>query len=420
MIKRLAIITVHASPLALLGTGKAGGMNSYLRALSAEFGKRGMAVDIFTRRISTDEPEIDCSIGENVRVIRVNAGPLGELSPEAIYPHLSQFTAGVIAFTTRQALAYELIYTHYWLSGWVGDKLSEVWGTPFVHMYHTLGHMKNRITDQKYPILPDVRIRTETDITRQAHRLIAATPAEQAQLLWLYRADRRKISIASPGVDLNNFHPIDEAEAKAFTGVPADKKLLLFVGRPEPLKGVDSILDALALIRQQDTELFQQLLFGIIGGNPDDPADAEVQRLRRRVADLQLEASVIFMGPQNQKRLPYYYASAIALIMPSDYESFGMVALEAMATGTPVIASEVGGLQYLVKDGLTGYLTPVRNPAALAENITDLLQNPAKHHEMRIAAATWAHQYAWDFIADQLITIFNEVLAQPYTNRRKN
>ncbi|MCA9916014.1 MAG: glycosyltransferase, partial [Anaerolineae bacterium] len=368
------MLSVHTSPLAPLGGKKTGGMNVYVRELASELGQQGIAVDIFTRRTSPTQPEIDCSLGNRVRVIHVSAGGNQSLGPDELFPHLSEFTAGVIAFATRQNTSYDVTYAHYWLSGWVANKLKEVWGIPFAIMFHTLGHMKNRILPGYTPtITSDLRIGIETQIVQWADTIIAATPAEQAQLLWLYRADRRKITIVPPGVNVNHFQPVSQDIAKKQLGIPQDTQLLLFVGRIEPLKAVDTVLEALAFIRHQSVDLLQNLRFAIIGGDPQDTTDAELSRLKMLSEELHLNCIVSFLGAKDQALLPYYYSAAVAVIMPSDYESFGMVALEAMASGTPVIASQVGGLAFLVRDRQTGFLVPAREPQALAECITTLL-----------------------------------------------
>lgn len=410
-LQRLAILSTHTSPLASLGGHKTGGMNVYVGELAQELARRGIFVDIYTRRTSPDTPEIDRELGENVRVITLNAGPMVPLDPGDVYPHLSEFTASLIAFTTRQRLDYDLVYSHYWLSGWVAAKLNEVWATPFIHMFHTLGHMKNRITPGFMPVA-DVRTTVETNITQWAARIIAATPAEYSQLLWLYRVKRRKVEIVPPGVNLNRFHPAPQEEAKAAIGLSLSKKLLLFVGRIEPLKAVDSILEAMALIRKDHPELLADTCFAVIGGDPDNPGDSELSRLMHLSDRLELNRVVDFLGAKDQSLLPDYYAAATAVIMPSDYESFGMVALEAMASGTPVIATEVGGLAHVVQNGKTGFLVPVREPAALAERIMALLASDELRQQMSQNAVEAARAYGWPAIVDRLLPIFEAVVRE--------
>lgn len=411
MIKRLAILSVHTSPLAPMGGKKTGGMNVYIRELAQELGSRGIQVDIFTRRTSDLEPEIDPNVGENVRVIYLTAGPIQVLSTDDIYEHLSLFTSRLMGFTMRHNIQYDIIYSNYWLSGWVAQKLKEAWGTPFVQMFHTLGHMKERILTHE-TILPNQRIRTETEIVRWADRLVAATPAEHSQLLWLYRADRRKIEIVSPGVNTERFQLRSKVEARQRLNLDADQKLLVFVGRIEPLKAVDTMIEALHLTRLQHPELVEGLRFAVIGGNPKDRTDSEMVKLQEMVEELNLVDVVDFLGAKDQAELPTYYAAATAVMMTSDYESFGMVALEAMASGTPVIASQVGGLAFLVRDGETGYHVPVREPEALADRVALILGDVEKSRQMGQRASHLAQDYAWPRIADSLLTIFCEILNQ--------
>jgi D-inositol-3-phosphate glycosyltransferase len=368
-------------------------------------------VDIFTRRSSANMPEVDTSLGKNARVIHLNAGPAQPMEPNELYPYLPQFASGIIAFSTRQQIQYDLVYSHYWLSGWVAYKLNEVWNIPFVQMFHTLGHMKNRI-DRSQPMLPDLRVTTETQIVNWAERIVAATPAEKDQLLWLYRVDPRRISIVPPGVDLARFNPLPQAEAKSRLNIPPDQQLLLFVGRIEPLKAVDTILQAIDVIRQNDPQRLQNVSLAIVGGDPDNPNDAELSRLRALSQRLDLSAIVNFLGAKDHQLLPLYYSAATTLIMPSDYESFGMVALEAMASGTPVIASAVGGLAHLVKDGETGFLVPVRDPVALAERIGVLLRDNELRAQMGADAVNLAQRYSWAYIADRLLPILEDAKAR--------
>ncbi len=417
-IQRIAMLTVHTSPLAAMGGKKTGGMNVYIREVAQEFARQGITVDIFTRRVAPVQEYIDYGLGDGIRVININAGPAAVLAPNDVYPHVSQFTAGVIAFATRQNIQYRIIYSHYWLSGWVAKKLKEVWGTPFIQMFHTLGQMKQRIGSGSTS-LPDVRVVTETQIVHWASRIIAATPAEHAQLLWLYRADRRKISIIPPGVDQAKFTPMSQRKARQILGLRQDCHLFLFVGRIEPLKAVDTIIEALSILRAERRDLLKGVCFAIIGGDPNDPSDNELMRLRHMVDELQLTQTVDFLGAKDHQLLPIYYAASTAVIVPSDYESFGMVALESMATGTPVIASEVGGLAYLVKDRETGFHIPVRDPDALARCMQALIQEPKIQKLLSQNAAAFARRYSWRNIADQLVAEMETVLDERL-NPRKN
>ena len=415
-VRRIALISVHTSPLAPMGGAKTGGMNVYIRELSRELGEQGLLVDIFTRRSHELDPEIDTSIGDNVRVLYLTAGPLLPLTPEEHYQHLSEFTAALIAFTTLRNLRYDIAYSHYWLSGWVAAKLKEAWGTRFVHMYHTLGHMKQRIAvNARYQ--PNIRILTEMQILQSADRVIAATPAEQAQLRWLYRATRRQIMVIPPGVNAGRFQESMSArDARESLGLPPEGHMLLFVGRIEPLKAVDTILEALHVLRDREPDMLQRLHFMIVGGDPNRSDDREMNRLQSMSVELGIDRLVSFVGAKEQSELPRYYAAATAVIMPSDYESFGMVALEAMSSGTPVIASQVGGLQFLVRDQETGFHIPAREPISLADCIIQLLSDPGKAASMGVTASRIAKTYDWSEIARRLRRAFDEVADQALKN----
>ncbi len=411
-INRIALISVHASPLAPMGGAKTGGMNVYIRELARELGARGTKVDIFTRRSSPQQAEIDGSLGDNVDLIALEAGPLSALAPDAVFDHLSEFTAGLMAYATLRNLRYDLIYSHYWLSGWVAAKLKEAWGIPFAHMFHTLGHMKKRI-EAKAHYQPDRRIMTEMRVVESADRVVAATPAEQAQLRWLYRARRKQIVVIPPGVDTERFQEgMSAASARESLWLPRDARLLLFVGRIEPLKAVDTILEALHALREKAPRLLRDLHFMIVGGDPQNGGDGEMQRLQRLSLKLGIDSLVSFVGAKEQSELPRYYAAATAVIMPSDYESFGMVALEAMSSGTPVIASQVGGLQFLIRDKETGFHIPAREPLSLADCVIELLSDPDRTAQMGAAASRSARDYAWARIAERLMAVFESLACQ--------
>ncbi len=411
-IKRIALISVHSSPLAPMGGAKTGGMNVYVRELARELGRLGIAVDIFTRRSSPYEAADEGAIGRNARVIYLDAGPLAPLTPDEHFAHLSEFTANLMAFATLHSLHYDIVYSHYWLSGWVAAKLKEAWGIRFAHMYHTLGHMKKRIAINAH-YQPDRRIMTEMDIVQWADRIIAATPAEQAQLRWLYRAKRKQIVVIPPGVNTAHFrNELAPADARAVLGIEADRSMLLFVGRIEPLKAVDTILEALHALRERAPALLTRLHFMIVGGDPQDRQDREIRRLQSLSAKLGIDQLVSFVGAKEQDELPAYYAAATAVIMPSDYESFGMVALEAMSSGTPVVASQVGGLQFLVRDRETGFHIPTREPITLADCIIELLTDAARTASMGASASRIAQDYTWSRIAQRLMQVFKEIACQ--------
>lgn len=415
-IQRVAMLSVHTCPLATLGGKETGGMNVYVRDLSRELGRRGIYVDVFTRSQDSTVPYISHALGPNGRVIHVPAGPEVPIRKEAIYAYLPEFTWRVADFAAREGLHYDIIHSHYWLSGCVAQQLREVWHVPFIQMFHTLGHMKNRVALRPEEVESDLRIAVETDVVCQADALIAATPAEKAQLMWLYGADPERITIIPPGVDVTHFHPLPRVEARARIGVLPDDAMLLFVGRIDPLKGVDTLLQAVARIVAQSPDGLPRLCLVIIGGNLGPGGATENEEMARLLAlrqELGIGDVVTFLGAKDQDTLPNYYAAADIVIVPSHYESFGLVALEAMACGTPVIASEVGGLAYLVKNGQTGFHVPYRDPQALADKIMLLLSDPELRRRLGGQAVAYAQSYAWPYIADQIIDVYRRLLHLP-------
>ncbi|MFQ5420122.1 MAG: glycosyltransferase [Anaerolineae bacterium] len=410
-IRRLAVLSVHTCPLAMLGGKKTGGMNVYVRDFSIELSRRGIQVDVFTRSQDDCVPRVVHDLGENGRVIHIPAGPEKPIPVPNITQYLDEFVQGVLDFAQSENIQYDLIHSHYWLSGLVAEKLRDAWGIPFIHMFHTLGRMKNRIAQDDSQRAAPARIEGEKHVITIADRLIAATPAEEAQLNWLYGADKNKIVTIPPGVDLERFHPQPQPVAKEEVGIPANHQNILFAGRIEPLKGIDTLLCAIALIQKRRPEAVAKVCVAIIGGDPwADTPDAEMARLQQLRADLDIHNLVTFLGAKDQHVLPHYYAAAEMVVMPSHYESFGMVALEAMAMGTPVIASEVGGLAFLVQDGVNGYHVPSRDPEALAERIYELLTNRECRMQLAANAQDIARQYAWPRIADRMLRVYADLV----------
>lgn len=409
---RIAMISVHTCPLATLGGKDTGGMNVYVRDLTRELGRRGVGVDVFTRSQDEHQPHVKHDLGHGNRVVHVPTGPEAPLSKTEIYRHLPEFVGGVREFAALEGLQYDVIHSHYWLSGVVANELRKFWGAPFVHMAHTLGLMKNRIAQRPDERESELRLTTEVQIINWADCIIAATLAEKSQLEILLQADTRRLEVIPPGVDLNTFHPIPMAEAKAAIGTPKDSAMLLFVGRIEPLKGADTLLRAMKLLKDRGA-MPENLCLAIIGGDPSDDAaqeNAEMDRLKTLREELGLDNIVTFLGKRDQDALNNYYAAALAVIMPSHYESFGMVALEAMACGTPVIASEVGGLAFLVRDGETGFHVPDRDPEALCDCLQELLSKPELRQKLGQQAAEYAKSYAWPLVADKIVRVYEGVV----------
>ena len=440
------MLSVHTCPLATLGGKETGGMNVYVRDLSRELARRGHHVDVYTRSQDSSMPRINPGLGRGARVIHLPAGPEHPYDKHLVYDHLPEFVDGVLAQAEADGLRYDVLHSHYWLSGVVARDLRQHFldaapggprtsprasagrdrspsvtpsaaersgsrRVPIVHMFHTLGKMKNAVAQRPEERETGRRIAVETEIVRFADAVVAATHAEREQLLRLYRADPDRIRVISPGVDAERFHPIPEGFAKEQIGLCPERRTILFVGRIEPLKGIDNLLRAIALITAGHPDLREGLCVSIVGGDPDRVReDDEMMRLQELREELGIGDVVTFLGAKDQDTLQYYYSAAEVVVMPSDYESFGMVALEAMACGTPVIASDVGGLAYLVKHGRTGYRVPARDPEALADKITRLLTDEALRRRIGQRAACWAESYAWPRIADQIEALYQELI----------
>lgn len=413
-LRRVAMLSVHTCPLAMLGGKKTGGMNVYVRELSRSLGQCGVQVDVFTRSQDDCQPRVCHDLGERARVIHVPAGPEKPIPVVSIKDYLDEFVQGVLAFAMKQGATYDLIHSHYWLSGLVAEELRAAWSSeiPIVHMFHTLGHMKNRIALDEDQRASAERIEGEARVLDVADRIVVSTPAEEAQLNWLYGANMDKVVTIPPGVDLERFHPIPKEEAKRRVGIPPANRNIIFAGRIEPLKGIDTLLRAIALIQKRRPEVIENVCVAIIGGDPwsDDPDD-EMARLQSLREELGIRDIVTFLGSKDQEILPYYYAAAEMVVMPSHYESFGLVALEAMATGTPVIASEVGGLAFLVQDNHTGYHVPSRDPEALADRIYLLLSDEACRQALGHNAQAYAQRYAWPRITARMLDLYAEAYA---------
>lgn len=404
------MLSYHTCPLATLGGKDTGGMNVYVRDLTVELGRRGIGVDVFTRSQDEHVPHVLHDLGYGNRIVHVPAGPETPLPKDQLAAHLPTFTGYIQDFASAKRIRYDVIHSHYWLSGLAALELRGQWGTPVIHMFHTLAAMKNRVARQGEERDANDRFEAETRLLRHADRVVAATQAELAQFQWLYHADTRRVVVIPPGVDTGHFYPIPADEAREFAGVPEDKRMILFVGRVEPLKGIDNLLKGIAILRAQDPDLGSSVCLAVIGGEADNgelSESEEMARLQELRRDLQLEDMVTFLGRKAQDTLPYYYSAAEAVVVPSHYESFGLVALESMACGTPVVASETGGLAYLVRDGETGFHVPAGDPEALAERLRQLLLDDVLRQRLGRQAAEYAKRYAWPLMADQIIDLYS-------------
>ncbi len=393
---RIAMLSVHTCPLAALGAKETGGMNVYVRELSRELGRMGVEIDIFTRSQDSTIPRV-VPMAESVRVVHLPAGPEAPLARERVYDHLDEFVDGVETWRLRRDVEYDLIHAHYWLSGVVGLTLRERWGVPVLQMFHTLGDLKNRVARRVTDLEPTVRLDEEVRLIASAERLVAASVAERAHLVRHMGADLERIAVVPCGVDTELFTPGAPDEARASLGLE-DGPLILYVGRLAPIKGLETLLDAVALLARGG----RRPRLVIVGGEADEPRDGHEADLRRRIERLGITDLVGFVGAQRQEALRTHYVAADVTVLPSHYESFGMVALEAMACGSPVIASRVGGLTTTVRDGVTGFLVPEGDVAALAGRLDALLGDPDLRWRLGREGVRWAGQHRWPCVAEAI------------------
>jgi len=403
------MLSYHTCPLATLGGKDTGGMNVYVRDLTRQLGTMGIQVDVFTRSQDEHVPHVLHDLGFGNRVVHVRAGPEVPLPRQELVTYLPEFVSGVTNFAANKGLQYDLIHSHYWLSGLAARELKTAWNVPVIQMFHTLGLMKQRVARQPGELEGDYRIKGEREVLEVADRIIAATPAELAQLQWLYQANTKKIVVIPPGVDLGHFYPIPADEAKEYIGVSPCDQVVLFVGRIEPLKGIDTLIEAIAIMAKKSITV----CLSVIGGDPTEDEDilnSEMGRLQTLREKFGLKHLVAFLGKRSQDTLPYYYSAVEAVVVPSHYESFGMVALEAMACGTPVVASQVGGLAFLVQDGVTGFTVPVDDPQALAERLISILSDRELRQRLGEQAASFACEYGWEKIASRVIRVYEDLI----------
>ena len=406
---RVAVVSVHTSPLDQPGTGDSGGMNVFIREAAERLGVRDVDVDVYTRCRGGNLPEVE-PLERGGRLIRVKAGPCTPVPKEELPRYLPEFLGGVLQRQRGERRPYDVVHTHYWLSGWVGRSAKEIWGVPLVASFHTLGKVKNYSLAHGERPEPEVRLDGEERVIADADRLVAATPAEAAQLVGLYRADAERIRVVPPGVDHDLFSPRPRAEARErlhLVGV----RLLLFVGRLQPHKGPDVAVRTLAEALARDPRGTRDVVLAVVGGPSGSGQGAEVARLMDLASALGVGERVMFFPPQPQSRLADFYSASEAVLVPSRSESFGLVALEAQACGTPVVAAAVGGLRYVVEDGATGFLVEGHDPGDHADRVLSLLGDPASADAMGRRAAERSVRFSWDATAGGMLDVYREVVS---------
>lgn len=408
------MISVHACPLAKLGGRDSGGMNVYVREVARELGRRDIAVDVFTRWREPGDPRVQ-QLAPNARVIHIESGPIGYIPKMDVYDRLDEFTAGVRTQVAAEGLRYDLIHSHYWLSAAVARELAASWRLPIIQMFHTLGLVKREVMDEDVDGESDVRVEIERQAVRDAAAVVAASEIEAGELTQMYGIERRKLAVIPCGVDPEVFRPIRQADAREALGRDQCERLIVFVGRIEQIKGVDVLLKSLGLLFFRRPELRSEVCLVVVGGalDPDDdaPETEKLVELRRLVHAHRMEDNVDFVGSAAQERLALWYAAADLCAVPSLTESFGLVALEAMACGTPVVATRVGGLQTVVEDGVSGLLVPAGDYQALAEAMAQVLTDHRLRMHLAHGARERAEGFTWTRAGDEIETLYDNVLA---------
>lgn len=399
------MLSVHTSPLEQPGTGDAGGMNVYITHTAVEMARRGISVEVFTRATSSDQPPV-AELAPGVLVRHIPAGPFEPLGRDELPAQLCAFTSGVLrAEAFHEPGYYDLIHSHYWLSGQVGWLARDRWGVPLVHTAHTLAKVKNAALAEGDKPEPRTRVFGEEQVVAEADCLVANTPVEARQLVSLYDADPHAVHTVEPGVDLERFTPGSQSAARKRLGLPRDAIVLAFAGRIQPLKAPDVLLHAAARLLEREPELRQQLVVLIVGG-PSGTGLEQPQALRELAVALGIEEQTRFLPPQPGEILAEVYRAADVVAVPSYNESFGLVALEAQACGTPVVAAEVGGLPVAVAHGVSGLLVPSHSAQDWAGALASVALRPDRRAELAANAVHHARRFSWERTTDALLDTY--------------
>lgn len=433
---RIAFLSEHASPVALLGGEDAGGQNVYVDEVSRNLAKLGYAVDVFTRRDASDAPEI-ITWAPHVRIINLTAGPTTFLAKDKLWEFMPAFRNAFLDFSERNEVYYDLIHGNFWMSGWVATELQSRLTIPAVQIFHAMGKTKQRHQGSA-DTSPQERIAVESQIIQSVERIIAQCPSEWSELVDDYDATPEKVAVIPSAVNTDVFHPIARAEARQRIGLARDAFVVAYIGRMLPRKDVRNVVRAMALLVQrwqQAATTLPPVHLLLVGGEttePDPIATPEIGVLQQLIAELDIAEYVSFVGKRQQDTLYNYYSAGNVAVTTPWYEPFGLTPLEGMACGRPVIGSAVGGITYTIADGETGFLVPPRNPQALADRFYQLLTEPELCEQMGLAARERVErEFTWETVAKRTADLYETVLAahgkaspavandsQPYTKRR--
>ncbi|MBV9327905.1 MAG: glycosyltransferase [Chloroflexi bacterium] len=399
---KIAVLSMHTCPLAPLGGWETGGMNVYVRELGRALAARDATIDIFTRRQAPDVADV-VEYAPGARVIHIDAGPHRHVDKYDILDYLPDFACGIQRFRALTGSSYDLIHSHYWLSGRLGLLFKDRWGVPMVSTFHTLAQLKNRVAESAAEREQAVRYEIERRTMAGSERIVALTAVDRQQMIRHY-GEHAPIVVIPGGVDLDRFRPLPRRTARAQLGLAAKHKVVLFVGRIQRLKGLEVLLRAFAQLGDLDARLL------IVGGRPGTgPESREITRLQHLASRLGVAERTQFLGALAHEELPTYYSAADVSVMPSSYESFGLVAVESLACGTPVVATRVGGLRSIVRDGETGLLVPWRDAELFAERLRRVLTDDALRRHLAGQARESVLGYGWDRIAEEHLALYAEV-----------
>ncbi len=407
--QHIALISVHGDPAVEIGKEEAGGQNVYVRQVGEALAKQGWHVDMFTRSASAEQPKI-VEHGPRCRTIRLIAGPEAFVPRDEIFGYASTFVEELLKFQKQSGIQYPLVHTNYWISSWVGMELKKKQPLKQVHTYHSLGTVKYKSVTT-IPMIASTRLAVEKAVLETAERIVATSPQEQDHMRSLV-STKGNIDIIPCGTDIHRFGSWTKESARATLGIDQDEKVVFYVGRFDPRKGIETLVRAVGQSKLRGQEKLKLIIGG--GSRPGQSDGIERDRIEGIVAELGMSDFTIFPGRLGDDILPAYYAAADVCVVPSHYEPFGLVAIEAMASGTPVVASDVGGLQFTVVPEETGLLAAPKDEADFADAIDRILSNPDWRDQLgKEARARVESKFSWDGVAHQLSDLYTKLIEEP-------
>jgi len=407
--RRVAFLSEHASPVALLGSVDAGGQNVYVDEVSRQLVRHGYLVDVFTRRDNAESPDV-IEWAPGVRIINLAVGSAEFVPKDDLWPLMPEFRDAVARFAEHTSTRYDLLHGNFWMSGWVAAQLGERFGLPVMQIFHATGKTKRR-HQQEADTSPAERIAVECEVVLSVDRIIAQCPAEETELIDDYAADPDRVIIIPSAVNVERYRPVNKAETRQRLGLPADAPIVGYIGRMLPRKDPRNIVRALALLTESSDQPVTLLLVGGETCEPDPIATPEIGELQRLAAKLGIADRLIFTGKRQPDELRDYYSAVDVAVTTPWYEPFGLTPLEAMACGTPIIGSAVGGITYTVEDGKTGYLVPPHDPETLALRLRQVLSDPDLQARMgRAGRARVVRDFTWETVGTRTAALYDEVL----------